>query len=69
MCGCSETRVSENTLFAFQIRGAVEGETHTVDFSIGKNSTEGKTHMMCVEGTEGTETWLGLSVVSVNNNE
>ncbi|XP_006798092.1 RNA pseudouridylate synthase domain-containing protein 1 [Neolamprologus brichardi] len=37
------------------IRGAVEGETHTVDFSIGKNSTEGKTHMMCVEGTEGCE--------------
>lgn len=54
MCGCSETHVSENTLFTFQIRGAVEGETHTVDFSIGKNSTEGKTHMMCVEGTEGT---------------
>lgn len=37
------------------IRGWVEGKTQTVNFSIGKNSTEGKTHMMCVEGTEGCE--------------
>ncbi len=25
----------------------------TLDFGIGKNTTEGKTHMMCTEGTEG----------------
>lgn len=25
----------------------------TLDAAIGKNTTEGKTHMMCVEGTEG----------------
>ncbi|XP_029998245.1 RNA pseudouridylate synthase domain-containing protein 1 [Sphaeramia orbicularis] len=37
------------------LRGWVEEETQTLDFSIGKNSTEGKTHMMCVEGTEGCE--------------
>lgn len=37
------------------LRGYVEKETQTLDFSIGKNSTEGKTHMMCIEGTEGCE--------------
>lgn len=39
--------------FASQVRGWVEEQTQTLDFSIGKNSTEGKTHMMCIEGTEG----------------
>ncbi|XP_034046668.1 RNA pseudouridylate synthase domain-containing protein 1 [Thalassophryne amazonica] len=37
------------------LRGWVEEETQTVDFSIGKNSSEGKTHMMCIEGTDGCE--------------
>ncbi|XP_033826927.1 RNA pseudouridylate synthase domain-containing protein 1 isoform X2 [Periophthalmus magnuspinnatus] len=37
------------------LRGWVEAETQTLDFSIGKNSSEGKTHMMCIEGTEGCE--------------
>ncbi|XP_037648437.1 RNA pseudouridylate synthase domain-containing protein 1 isoform X2 [Sebastes umbrosus] len=37
------------------VRGWVEKETQTLDFSIGKNSSEGKTHMMCIEGTEGCE--------------
>uniref|UniRef100_A0A3Q3GI69 RNA pseudouridine synthase domain containing 1 n=2 Tax=Kryptolebias marmoratus TaxID=37003 RepID=A0A3Q3GI69_KRYMA len=37
------------------LRGWVEHETQTLDFSIGKNSTEGKTHMMCIEGSEGCE--------------
>lgn len=37
------------------LRGWVEGETQTLDFAIGKNSSEGKTHMMCIEGTEGCE--------------
>ncbi|XP_008286942.1 RNA pseudouridylate synthase domain-containing protein 1 [Stegastes partitus] len=37
------------------VRGWVTKETQTLDFSIGKNSTEGKTHMMCIEGTEGCE--------------
>lgn len=36
-----------------QVRGRVEEETQTLDFPIGKNSSEGKTHMMCTEGTEG----------------
>ncbi|XP_061905829.1 RNA pseudouridylate synthase domain-containing protein 1 isoform X2 [Entelurus aequoreus] len=37
------------------IRGWVEKETQTLDFSIGKNTSEGKTHMMCIEGTDGCE--------------
>lgn len=37
------------------LRGWVELENQTLDFSIGKNSSEGKTHMMCIEGTEGCE--------------
>ncbi|KAI3360068.1 hypothetical protein L3Q82_014385 [Scortum barcoo] len=37
------------------VRGWVEKERQTLDFSIGKNSSEGKTHMMCIEGTEGCE--------------
>lgn len=27
----------------------------TISYSIGKNSTEGRTHTMCIEGTQGTE--------------
>ncbi|KAM3864196.1 RNA pseudouridylate synthase domain-containing protein 1 [Diretmus argenteus] len=37
------------------VRGWVEEETQTLNFSIGKNSSEGRTHMMCIEGTEGCE--------------
>ncbi|XP_058509662.1 RNA pseudouridylate synthase domain-containing protein 1 [Solea solea] len=42
-------------LYLALIRGWVENQTQTLDFSIGKNSSEGKTHMMCVKGTEGCE--------------
>uniref|UniRef100_A0A8C6WMT0 RNA pseudouridine synthase domain containing 1 n=1 Tax=Neogobius melanostomus TaxID=47308 RepID=A0A8C6WMT0_9GOBI len=37
------------------LRGWVKVETQTLEFSIGKNSSEGKTHMMCIEGSEGCE--------------
>ncbi|KAM4635783.1 RNA pseudouridylate synthase domain-containing protein 1 [Polymixia lowei] len=37
------------------VRGWVEEETQTLGFSIGKNTSEGKTHMMCIEGTQGCE--------------
>lgn len=36
-----------------QVRGTVAESRMTLDAAIGKNTTEGKTHMMCVEGTEG----------------
>lgn len=38
-----------------QVRGWVEEEVMTVDFSIGENTTEGRTHMMCIQGTDGCE--------------
>lgn len=41
-------------LIPSQVRNWLEEETLSLDFSIGKNSSEGKTHMMCIEGTEGT---------------
>ncbi|KAJ7992030.1 hypothetical protein DPEC_G00274350 [Dallia pectoralis] len=37
------------------VRGWLESETMTLDFPIGKNTTEGRTHMMCVQSTEGCE--------------
>ncbi|XP_062875086.1 RNA pseudouridylate synthase domain-containing protein 1 [Trichomycterus rosablanca] len=37
------------------VRGTVTESRMMVDVSIGKNTTEGKTHMMCAEGTEGCE--------------
>uniref|UniRef100_A0A6Q2WSE1 Pseudouridine synthase RsuA/RluA-like domain-containing protein n=1 Tax=Esox lucius TaxID=8010 RepID=A0A6Q2WSE1_ESOLU len=37
------------------LRGWVEPETMTLDFPIGKNTAEGRTHMMCVQSTEGCE--------------
>nr|XP_055049082.1 RNA pseudouridylate synthase domain-containing protein 1 [Misgurnus anguillicaudatus] len=37
------------------VRGTVAEERMTLEFAIGKNTTEGKTHMMCIEGEEGCE--------------
>ncbi|KAL6476388.1 hypothetical protein MHYP_G00148870 [Metynnis hypsauchen] len=37
------------------VRGSVVDEKMTIDCAIGKSSVEGKTHMMCVEGTGGCE--------------
>ncbi|XP_055769370.1 RNA pseudouridylate synthase domain-containing protein 1-like [Salvelinus fontinalis] len=37
------------------VRSWVEEEKMTVDFSIGQNTTEGRTHMMCIQGTDGCE--------------
>ncbi|MEQ2235360.1 RNA pseudouridylate synthase domain-containing protein 1 [Ilyodon furcidens] len=37
------------------LRGWVKIEKQTLDFAIGKNVMEGKTHMMCTEGNEGCE--------------
>ncbi|TSK87471.1 RNA pseudouridylate synthase domain-containing protein 1 [Bagarius yarrelli] len=37
------------------VRGTVAASRMTLDAAIGKNTIEGKTHMMCVEGTEGCE--------------
>ncbi|KPP64793.1 RNA pseudouridylate synthase domain-containing protein 1-like, partial [Scleropages formosus] len=39
----------------WQLRGSVEKLKTTLDFAIGKNTSQGKTHMMCIEGTDGCE--------------
>lgn len=43
-----------------QVRGTVAEERMTLDFAIGKNTTEGKTHMMCIEGAEGQYPLLNI---------
>ncbi|XP_039349100.1 RNA pseudouridylate synthase domain-containing protein 1 isoform X1 [Mauremys reevesii] len=40
---------------AVQVRGHVSESRMTIRYAIGKNTTEGMTHMMCIEGTEGCE--------------
>ncbi|KAM9098717.1 RNA pseudouridylate synthase domain-containing protein 1 [Sarcophilus harrisii] len=37
------------------VRGHVQESKMTINHAIGKNTTEGLTHMMCIEGTEGCE--------------
>lgn len=37
-----------------QVRGHVQESRITISYAIGKNSTEGRTHTMCIEGTQGT---------------
>lgn len=37
-----------------QVRGHVQESRITISHAIGRNSTEGRTHTMCIEGTQGT---------------
>lgn len=37
-----------------QVRGHVQESRITISYAIGRNSTEGRTHTMCIEGTQGT---------------
>ncbi|XP_066868743.1 RNA pseudouridylate synthase domain-containing protein 1 isoform X3 [Kogia breviceps] len=37
------------------VRGHVQESRMTISYAIGKNSTEGRTHTMCIEGTQGCE--------------
>ncbi|XP_057605149.1 RNA pseudouridylate synthase domain-containing protein 1 isoform X2 [Hippopotamus amphibius kiboko] len=37
------------------VRGHVQESQMTISYAIGKNSTEGRTHTMCIEGTQGCE--------------
>lgn len=39
--------------FSLQVRGHVAQSRMTIRYAIGKNTTEGMTHMMCIDGTEG----------------
>ncbi|XP_076122231.1 RNA pseudouridylate synthase domain-containing protein 1 isoform X1 [Alosa pseudoharengus] len=51
---CFKDRLVTKAYLAL-LRGTVEKETMTLNFAIGKNTEEGKTHMMCIDGTEGCE--------------
>lgn len=48
--------LGSNQLCALQVRGHVSQSRMTIRYAIGKNTTEGMTHMMCIDGTEGE--WL-----------
>jgi hypothetical protein len=37
----------------WQVRGHVQESQVTISYAIGRNSTEGRTHTMCIEGTQG----------------
>lgn len=39
----------------------------TLNFAIGKNTTEGKTHMMCIEGTEGERLFFHMRLCVMLN--
>lgn len=39
---------------ALQVRGYIQESRMTISYAIGRNSTEGRAHTMCIEGTQGT---------------
>ncbi|KAH0631746.1 hypothetical protein JD844_019512 [Phrynosoma platyrhinos] len=45
------------------VRGHVQEAKMTIRYAIGKNTTEGLTHMMCIEGTEGRTPFPSLGVL------
>ncbi|KTF80379.1 hypothetical protein cypCar_00033883 [Cyprinus carpio] len=51
---CFKDRLVTKAYLAL-VRGTVAEEKMTLEFAIGKNTTEGQTHMMCTEGTDGCE--------------
>ncbi|KAL8174870.1 UNVERIFIED_CONTAM: RNA pseudouridylate synthase domain-containing protein 1 [Gekko kuhli] len=51
---CFKDRMVTKAYLAL-VRGHVQEPRMTVRHAIGKNTTEGLTHMMCIEGTEGCE--------------
>ncbi|RMC17545.1 hypothetical protein DUI87_05208 [Hirundo rustica rustica] len=51
---CFKERLVTKAYLAL-VRGHVRQSRMTIRYAIGKNTTEGMTHMMCIEGTEGCE--------------
>ncbi|KAH1183981.1 hypothetical protein KIL84_014597 [Mauremys mutica] len=51
---CFKERMVTKAYLAL-VRGHVSESRMTIRYAIGKNTTEGMTHMMCIEGTEGCE--------------
>ncbi|NWU09209.1 RUSD1 protein, partial [Cephalopterus ornatus] len=51
---CFKERLVTKAYLAL-VRGHVSQSWMTIRYAIGKNTTEGRTHMMCIDGTEGCE--------------
>ncbi|NWY67596.1 RUSD1 protein, partial [Erithacus rubecula] len=51
---CFKERLVTKAYLAL-VRGHVSQSRMTISFAIGKNTREGMTHMMCIEGTEGEQ--------------
>ncbi|NXG09695.1 RUSD1 protein, partial [Sakesphorus luctuosus] len=51
---CFKERLVTKAYLAL-VRGHVSQSRMTIRYAIGKNTTEGMTHMMCIKGTEGCE--------------
>ncbi|KAK2543686.1 RNA pseudouridylate synthase domain-containing protein 1 [Columba livia] len=51
---CFKDRLVTKAYLAL-VRGHVSQNRMTICYAIGKNTTEGMTHMMCIDGTEGCE--------------
>ncbi|KAM9179041.1 RNA pseudouridylate synthase domain-containing protein 1 isoform 1-T1 [Mergus octosetaceus] len=51
---CFKDRLVTKAYLAL-VRGHVAQSRMTILYAIGKNTTEGMTHMMCIDGTEGCE--------------
>ncbi|XP_051789294.1 RNA pseudouridylate synthase domain-containing protein 1 [Erpetoichthys calabaricus] len=49
---CFKERLATKAYLAL-VRGHLSRISMTIDYGVGKNSTEGMTHMMCAEGTPG----------------
>ncbi|NXM01703.1 RUSD1 protein, partial [Tyrannus savana] len=49
---CFKERLVTKAYLAL-VRGHVSQSRMTIRYAIGKNTTEGRTHMMCIDGTEG----------------
>ncbi|XP_010174236.1 RNA pseudouridylate synthase domain-containing protein 1 isoform X3 [Antrostomus carolinensis] len=51
---CFKDRLVTKAYLAL-VRGHVSQSRMTIRYAIGKNTTEGMTHMMCIDGTEGCD--------------
>ncbi|XP_034877748.1 RNA pseudouridylate synthase domain-containing protein 1 isoform X3 [Mirounga angustirostris] len=52
---CFKERRVTKAYLALQVRGHVQESRMTINYAIGRNSTEGRAHTMCIEGTQGCE--------------
>ncbi|KAI1883891.1 hypothetical protein AGOR_G00220750 [Albula goreensis] len=51
---CFKERLVTKAYLAL-VRGSVQSSRMTLDFSIGRSTAEGRTHMMCIAGSDGCE--------------